>query len=379
MWLFIGAYALVPASVLPVVTRQLNVGLAAASWIVTAPQVGAAVAGIPIGVALDRVNNVRSITVSCVCLFAAGVLGWVAGTNDAYWWLIISRLLGGAALVTVWIAGTNVLSSVFSPRYRTTVVAAYTAGYPAGYALGQFTAPLITRWYGWPATFLVFGTLTAAILPVYYFGSRTVSRQPSESRSAVRDLAAVVTNRRVWTVCVTAFAAYSLYMIINSWMPTYLTRTFNLSLAESGLFVALFPAVGIVARTSGGMASERLFDRRKRPVVVFSFGATTLVVVVLARIGIPTTFLVGLVLAGFCLQLQIGLLYTYVQEFVETNTIGTAVALVSVIGWVGQFVAPAVTGALVDYTQNYTVILACAAALGVAGTVIGWLGPDSQP
>lgn len=80
MWLFIGAYALVPASVLPVVTRQLNVGLAAASWIVTAPQVGAAVAGIPIGVALDRVNNVRSITVSCVCLFTAGVLGWVAGS-----------------------------------------------------------------------------------------------------------------------------------------------------------------------------------------------------------------------------------------------------------------------------------------------------------
>ena len=376
LWLFIGAYAIVPASVLPVVTEDMNVGLATASWIVTAPQVGAAIMGVPIGAVLDRVNNIRAIVLAGLCLFVATVVGWVTGTNGMYWPLVASRLFGGAALVTVWVAGTNVLSTGFSTRYRTSIVATYTTGYPAGYALGQFAAPLITAQFAWPATFPVFGVLVAAVLPLCYVTGRQVTRFSPKRVSTVRDVAAVVANRNVLTICVISFAVYSLYMIFNSWMPTYLVRTFDLSLAESGLFVALFPAVGIAARTSGGLVSDRVFGRRKRPVVVLSSGATTLVVAVLFGIITPTAFLVALVVAGFCLQLQIGVLYTYVQDFVETNTAGTAIALVSVVGWVGAFVAPAVTGALVDIAGNYTIVLVCAVLFGLAGTLVGWHAPE---
>jgi NNP family nitrate/nitrite transporter-like MFS transporter len=378
LWLFIGAYAIVPASVLPLVTTQLNVGLAAASWIVTAPQVGAAIMGVPIGAVLDRVQNVRAIVLASLCLFITSFVGWVAGANGAYWPLVASRLLGGIALVTVWVAGTSVLSAAFSPRYRTTVVAVYTTGYPAGYALGQFAAPLITVRLGWPATFLVFGVLVAAVLPLCYVAGRQVVRPSSEQVSTAHNVAAVAANRNVWIVCVVSFTVYSLYMIFNSWMPTYLTRTFGLSLAESGLFVALFPAVGIAARTSGGIVSDRLFGRRKRPIVVLSFGTTTLVVAVLFGISTPIAFVAGLVVAGFCLQLQIGVLYTYVQGFVETKTVGTAVALVSVIGWVGAFVAPAMTGALVDLTGNYIIVLVYTVVFGLAGTLVGWLAPEPR-
>ena len=381
LWLFIGAYAIVPASVLPVVTEELAVGPAAASWIVAAPQVGAAIVGLPAGIALDRVNNVRATVLAGLCLFVAGLSGWVAAVDSAYWPLLASRLLGGAALVTVWVAGTNLLSAAFSDRYRTTVVAAYTTGYPAGYALGQFGAPLITARLGWPATFPVFGTLVLVVLPLCYIAGRRVVREPAgrtstDRGSTTRGVASVATNRNVWIVCLVSFTVYALYMIFNSWMPTYLTRRLGLSLAESGLFVAVFPAVGIVARTGGGIVSDRVFGRRKRPVVLCSFGATTLVVAVLVGISTPVVFLLGLIVAGFAIQLQIGVLYTYVQDFVTGETVGTAVALVSVVGWVGQFVAPAVTGALVDFTGTYTTVLGCAVAVGLLGTLVGWLAPE---
>ena len=420
-WLFVGAYAIVPASVLPVVTDELPIGLAAASWIVTAPQVGAAIAGLPAGVALDRVRNDRAIVLAGLLLIVAGVVGWVAGTGGAYWPLVGSRLAGGAALVTIWVAGTNVLSAGFSLRYRATAVAVYTTGYPAGYGLGQFAAPFLTARFGWPATFPVFSLLAVAAAGPCYLAARPVARRLAESTSTTgdrpaeretsaehgasteygtsieqgtpaehetptersasvgRDLVAVVTSRAVWAVCIVSFLAYSLYMIFNSWMPTYLVEAFGLSLTESAPFVALLPAVGIVARAGGGVIADRAFDCRERPVVILSFVATTLVVAVLAvpaELGASGAFLAGMVAVGVSIQLQIGVLYTYVQAFVETGQVASAVALVSVVGWVGQFIAPAVTGALVDFTGSYATILGCGAAVCLCGTLAGWLAPE---
>jgi NNP family nitrate/nitrite transporter-like MFS transporter len=380
LWLFLGAYAIVPASVLPVVTRKLAVGPAAVSLIVTAPQVGAAVAGLPVGAWLDRTDNTRAIVLAGLWLFATSVFGWLAGARGLYWPLVAARLLGGVSLVTVWVAGTNLLSAAFGPRYRTTVVAAYTAGYPAGYALGQFGAPIVTTRLGWPATFPVFGALTAAVLPACYLAGRRVARARATGLNATfGDVAAVATNRQVWLVCLASFAVYSVYLVLNGWLPTYMVGAFGLSLAETGRFVAVFPAIGIVARTGGGVLSDRVFDRRKRPVVMLSFIVTTLVVVALAALGgrgVLIPFLVGLIAAGFVVQLQIGVLYTYVQAFVPPETTASAVSLVAVAGWVGQFLAPAVTGAFVSLTGSDTAILGCAVAFGLLGTVVGRFAPD---
>ena len=382
LWLllvFIGAYAIVPASALPVVTEGTDIGLAAASWIVTAPPVGAAIAGLPIGAWLDRTDNRRAIVLAGLWLFVVGLLAWVAGTEELYWPLVATRLLGGVALVTAWVAGINLLSAGFTDRYRTTVVAAYAAGYPAGYALGQFGAPIVTARLGWPATFPVFGALAAGTLPACYLAGRGIDRPASEGDATLRGAASVLANRDVQVVCVLSFVAYAVYLILNSWLPTYLVAVFGLSLAESGLFVASVPAIGIAARTSGGLLADRAFARRQRPVVVLSFAATTLVVAALAvlgRIGTLVPFLLGLAAAGFGIQLQIGVLYTYVQGFVAEETIGTAVALVAVVGWIGQFVAPALTGALVDRTGNHGVVLVCAAAFAFFGIGIAWFAPD---
>ena len=68
-------------------------------------------------------------------------------------------------------------------------------------------------------------------------------------------------------------------MVVKSGVPTYITRRFGVSLAESGAFVALFPAVGILARPAGGWLSDRWLDRRRRPVFAASFvGAIALAV-----------------------------------------------------------------------------------------------------
>ena len=382
LWLFlvfVGGYSIVPASVMSVVIAELSVGPTAASWVLTAPQVAAAAVGLPVGIYLDRVNNRVAAVASVLVLLAAGVWGWAAADASAYWSLIGSRLLGGTAFVTFWVAGANLLTGAFGTGNRATAVAVYTTGYPVGYAVGQYTGPLIAGGLGWAAIFAAFAVLGLVVLPVLVFVGRGVdAAAPSEQTPGLAEIKRVLLSRGVWFVGVMSFTVYSLYMLVNSWMPTYSAETFGLSLAESGLLVALFPATGIVARTAGGVLSDRVFGHRRRPVVLVSFLVTSALVAGLYYSRTVVLFLLGIVAAGVFVQLQIGLLYTYAGEFVGSNVAGTAIAIISVVGWGGAFVAPAVAGALLESTGSYVFVFGYALVLGLFGVGVTLVAPESQ-
>jgi NNP family nitrate/nitrite transporter-like MFS transporter len=173
-------------------------------------------------------------------------------------------------------------------------------------------------------------------------------------------------------VVVVTVLGYSLYMVFNSWMPTYITRRFGVSLAESGAFVALFPAVGILARPAGGWLSDTALAQRRRPVFAASFVGATVLAVVMFYSTTIAVLVAMLVLAGVFIQLQIGLMYQSIQELVDPSAAGTAVALASVAGWLGSFVAPVVAGELVATAGSYAVLFALAVGLGVTGVLTVW-------
>jgi NNP family nitrate/nitrite transporter-like MFS transporter len=177
---------------------------------------------------------------------------------------------------------------------------------------------------------------------------------------------------------VVSFLAYSLYMIFNSWMPTYITQQFSVSLTESGTFVALFPAVGIIARPAGGWLSDTVLNQRRRPVFAASFVGAVVVAVAIFY-SVTTTVLVAiLALAGVFIQLQIGLLYQSVKEYVDPKAASTAVSLASVAGWLGAFVAPIVAGELIAATGTFAVLFWLAVGLGVAGGLTVWQMAESS-
>lgn len=382
LWLFlvfVGGYSIVPASVMSVIMAELSIGPTAASWVLTAPQVAAAVVGLPVGIYLDRIDNRTAAVASVLVLLVAGAWGWFAADAGAYWSLIASRLLGGTAFVTFWVAGANLLTGAFPAGNRATAVAVYTTGYPVGYAVGQYTGPLIAEGLGWAAIFAVFAVLGLVVVPALVLVGRGVDTSVSaETTPELGEIKRVLLSRGVWVVGVMSFTIYSLYMLVNSWMPTYSAETFGLSLAESGLLVALFPATGVVARTAGGVLSDRVFGHRRRPVVLVSFAVTSALVVALYYSGTVALFLLGIVAAGVFVQLQIGLLYTYAGEFVGSNVAGTAIAIISVVGWGGAFVAPAVAGALLESTGSYVSVFAYALALGLFGVGVTVLAPESR-
>ena len=376
--LFVGAYLITPASVLTLVMDDLEVTEATAAALVSMPQVAATVIGIPVGIYLDRVETRRRIPVAAGILLVGSVGDWVAASGGAVSLLIGSRLFAGVGMFVLWVVSINVASSTFPPARRATATSVIISGYPAGYALGQLSAPRLAALVGWPGVFPAFGVAVfVASLALYTAVGRVSRYRVSTSPISLTGFKRVLRNRNVWMVVAVTFLGYSLYMVFNSWMPTYITRRFGVSLAESGAFVALFPAVGILARPTGGWLSDTVLARRRRPVFAASFVGATVLAVGMFYSTTITALVATLVLAGVFIQLQIGLLYQSIQEFVDPSAAGTVVSIASVAGWLGSFVAPVVAGELVTTTGTYTALFGLAACLGVIGALTVWRMAES--
>ncbi|NEU58298.1 MFS transporter [Halorussus sp. MSC15.2] len=370
-----GAYEIAPASILPLVRESLGVGPTLAGWLVSVMYLTAVVASVPVGVALDRVSVRKAVAAAAVALLVAGSWGWVAATAGAYWWLFASRILGGFAYVVFWNAGANVVGQAVGPDVRATAVGVFTASAPVGFALGQFGSPLLADLFGWPATLPIFTAIAVVGVAVFLLATRGRSlavETGAPSRAEVRDLLA---NRAAWTLYALSFLAFSLYLFLNSWLPSYLTDRLGVSLALSGLLTALFPAVGVVSRTGGGVISDRLFGGERRPVVLLAFVAAAPAVtgfVVVSRVG-PAIAL--LLVAGFAVQLTIGLLYTYVAEVVAPTVRSTAISMLTSVGLFGAFAAPIAGGAIIDRV-GYRPAFLLAGVVAVVGVALAWYAPD---
>jgi predicted MFS family arabinose efflux permease len=372
------AYEIAPASVTPTLMADLAVGEAAAGWIVSVMYLVAVVASVPVGVALDRTDVTRAVTVAGVALLVAGGAGWVVAADGRFLALVATRVLGGLSYVTIWNAGADLAGRVGPAESRATAVGVFTASAPAGFALGQFGAPLVARVAGWPAIFPVFAGLAVFGLALYRWGSNQGGAGGTTAREAPTRAAVLraFRSRAVWAVCGMGLAGFALYLFLNQWLPTYLVRRLSVTEATAGLLTALFPAVGVLARTGSGVVSDRVFAGRRRPVLVLSFGVAGPVVVGLLAVTAVGPAVALVVAAGAAIQLGIGLLFSYVREVVPESVAATAVSLLTAVGLVGAFLAPVVAGQLVELTGGFTTAFLVAGGVGVAGVLLALVAPE---
>ncbi|MFB6310967.1 MAG: nitrate/nitrite transporter, partial [Salinirussus sp.] len=240
------------------------------------------------------------------------------------------------------------------------------------------TAPVISNTVGWESLSLLFAVgAVIAFLPLLLIDRLAPSNGSTSSPPSVGDLAAVLRDTTVWQLGSLYFASLSIFFILSSWMPSYLTTAFDVDIAESGLLLGIFTFVGIFGRSSGGVISDRIFGRRRRPVVLLSFSTTALLVAALAGLNVPTAVFIVLVVSGFAVQMSVGVLYAHVRDLVDRSVQGTAVSVFLLIGTCGSLTAPVVTGFLIEVTPGFMAAFGYAIALAVLAVILAWLAPEA--
>jgi len=371
------AYEITPSSVLSLIQDSLGVSPTAASGLISVMYATSVVLSLPAGALLDRVGPRRMVTAAGLALAIAGVWGWAAATAGSYLLLLLSRIVGGACYVVVWNAGANVAGNAVTPEHRATAVGVFTASAPVGFAVGLFGAPVVAAASSWPIALPAFATVGLVGVALFLLSARGRSLGVEAETPDRETFGELFRNRAVWLLSTLCFLGFGLYLFLNSWLPSYLSEGLGLSLAASGLLTALFPAVGIVARTAVGAISDRLFDGRRRPVVLVAFVVSTpgIAGFVLAS-GVPAVVAL-LVVVGFAIQSTIGLLFTYVAEVVEPAVRSTAVALLTSVGLLGAFLAPLGAGAIIE-AAGYRPAFLVATVVAAVGVGVAWVTPEAK-
>lgn len=369
------AYTLAPAGALTVVQSALNVGPTGANWLISAVYLGMFTTAIPAGVATERLSIRRGIGGGTLLLVALMVGSWLAGT--AYWPLLALRFVAGTVVVAIFTLSVPTIGALFPRELEATAVGVYSTSVLAGMALGQFGGSVVATWATWNDAFLAAGLLELLGLGVFLWAIRGLTFPADRRERATRaEILDVLSRRSVWGVAVLAFLAFALNLLFNNWMPTYIASEFGETIVVSGLLAATFPAIGVVGRVSSGPISERWFSGGRRVVLLGSFLAVTPLVALFPVVDTVVVLVGALLVAGFVSQVGLALLYTYVRELVPVNVERTALAVLNAVGFFGAFVAPIVTGALVEETRSFLPLFAFGTALAATGAFVAWVSPD---
>jgi len=380
LYVFVGAYMIAPASVLPLIMDEFAIGPTAGSWAMSVLFLSMAVGAIPVGMVLDGIDNRNAILVSSVLVFVAGGWGWYAGTTGGYLSLLGSRLFGGVAVVAIWTASVNAVGAVAARRTQATAITLYATSVPLGFAVGQFASPLVAERFGWAVVFPLYGSLTVLLAGLTWLVLSEYAVNAAERASPTRaEFLDVFRRPSVWGVAMLACIAISLMFVLNNWMPTYFRDEYQLSLAQSGLFAAVFPAIGVLSRSGSGVLSDRVFGRRRKPLVVLAFVVSAPTVAGIVLVDSVEVTLALLVVAGFFSQIGQALLFVYVRELVPPNVVSTALAVVNAMGFLGAFLAPILTGSLIEWSGSYVLAFVATGATALVGVVIALLLPESDP
>ncbi|HZM89143.1 MAG TPA: MFS transporter [Blastocatellia bacterium] len=307
------------------------------------------------GLVGDRINRKT--------LIIAGLVFWslitiATALSTKYSHLVLFRALEGFGEAFYFPASMSLISDYHGPGTRSRAMSIHQSSVYAGTIAGGSVAGVLGQHYGWRSSFYLFGSL-GILLGIFLL---VVLREPARASSTdsmpeprpsgrggevknalktVRELFAIPMVRILTAVFIGAnFVA----MIFLTWMPSFLYRKFNLSLAMSGISATAYLQIAsVLGVLSGGVLADRLAKGNR--------GGRMLTQAIGLTLGVPFIFLAGWTLSvpvvivaltgfGYFKGLYDANIWASLHDVVPPERRASAVGFMNSLGWIGGGVAP---------------------------------------
>lgn len=294
-------------------------------------------------------------------LIIGGLIFWSLVTiatafSTTYWQLVLFRALEGLGEAFYFPASMSLVSDYHGRDTRSRAMAIHQSSVYAGTIAGGAVAGHLGQYYGWRSSFYLFGALGTLLGIVLLTLLKEPARGQSEGSEEAghgsirldKDLLATIRNtfeHRMVPVLITVFVgANFVAMIFLTWMPTFLSEKFHMSLSMAGLSgTAYIQIASVCGVMTGGWLADR-FARRSRAGRMWTQSIGLL-------LGIPFIFLAGWTLSvpllvlgmtgfGFSKGLYDANIWASLYDVVTPENRATALGLMNSIGWLGGSVAP---------------------------------------
>jgi MFS family permease len=321
-------------------------------------------------------------------LIIAGLTFWslitiATALSKDYSHLVLFRALEGFGEAFYFPASMSVLSDYHGPETRSRAMSIHQSSVYAGTIAGGSVAGVLGQHYGWRSSFYLFGSLGVLLGVVLLLllreparavsgessgagvpresgsipgGGQSTAREPSANsiRRVLKNAMSAVTelfaNPMVRILTAVFVGANFVAMIFLTWMPSFLYRKFNLSLAMAGVSATAYLQVAsVLGVLSGGVLADRLAKANR--------GGRMMTQAIGLTLGVPFIFLAGWTISvpmvivaltgfGYFKGLYDANIWASLHDVVRPERRASAVGFMNSLGWIGGGIAPvAIAGA----------------------------------
>lgn len=350
------------SGVLPLVQQDLRLSDTALGWLASAFMILYLAGSVPLGILGDRVARNRLIAVG---VGVWSVATFLSGFARSYGQLFAARAVVGIGEASYGPTASAMVSDLFPRERRGFVNALFNAAIPLGGAIGVIAGGLVGSRYGWRVAFLLVGLPSLALTVLaWHLGDPARGGQdqwPAADRVPPTGLfEGVVGLFRTPTfvmVCAVGMLVAFAIGAFNHWLPLYLHRVKQFSVAEASFWFGILSATGgFLGVLTGGYVGDMLARRTPAGHLItigvgFLLAAPAAIVMMLAEER--AIFLPALFFAVAFLVLYIGSVNAVIHNVVHPTLRATAVAIfVFVINLGGTALSPAIVGLISDRRQS---------------------------
>ncbi|MCH9828718.1 MAG: MFS transporter [Gammaproteobacteria bacterium] len=229
-----------------------------------------AIAGLPLGLLVDRLNR-RNLLASLLATWSAFTA--LCGLALSFPLLLVARAGMGAAESGASPTALSLIADLFPPQRRAMALGALQLGSGLGVAFIFFVGGWVTTVYGWRTTFFAASALGFVLVPLLMLQLRDpCSHREAASASALSSIRALgfVVRKPAFFHMVAGFVVSSMVVSgVVQWAASFFIRVHGMSLTQAapltGLGAGLLVALGALSGGAlGGLYSRGHFHRSAR-------------------------------------------------------------------------------------------------------------------
>ena len=385
------------AYAVPLIERDLKLSPTDTGAILGAFGLGYAITTLAGGFAVDRYGARLVLTVAAL-LWSLSIGATALASGFAV--LYAARVLLGVSEGPNFPAMTGAVSHWLSPQERATALGNALRAVPLALAIGGPIVTQLLAWLDWRATFGVLFVLSVLWVPLWYFlfrdspaASHFVNQAelahirtghdalsgavqgPKRSWPEAKVLRALLTNRtllaNIW-----AFFVFGYFLFFfMTWLPSYLEHAYGLNLRTVGLFTVLPWLAAAVVLGLMGRWSDRLLKTTGRLRISRSWLiAGTQLVAALAVLPVALTHDLTIAIAGITVAVAASMgansAYYAVNVDIVPDRAATALGIMDFAFALSGFLAPVLTGWVLDLRGSFTDAFLLMSALALSSVVV---------
>jgi ACS family D-galactonate transporter-like MFS transporter len=315
-------------------------------------------------------------------VFAAGFFVWstataVTGLLHGFAALLVVRVVLGVGESVAFPSYSKIVGTHFVEGRRGFANSVIMAGLSLGPAIGVLVGGAVVGRFGWRPFFVTLGLVSLLwLIPWLAWMPRHTAVTASAFKKGM-GVWHILRQRSAWGTCIGQFCInYSLYFLVT-WLPFYLVRGRNLSMDNMAKAGSLIFFLSAASATICGKLSDRWIASGATPTRVrktsMVLGQAGLGIFLAATVVTHDGVFIGmLALTGVFLGIGISNGWAITQTLAGPLAAGRWTGVQNSIGNLAGWVAPALTGFLVDRTGRFYWPFCICAAMSWIGA-LSWI------